>query len=147
MANVKVSQLTAKGSNLEASDRIAIAQDTGGGTFASKYVTGAEVRNRAKSTQTSQHTLLLSDANKVVELIFSGGSNNLIIPTNTAVAFPSGTIITLAQYGTGQVIIVPDTGVTLRSSGGKTKTTGQYSVATLYKRDTNEWYLYGDITT
>ncbi len=146
MANVKISQLTAKGSNLEASDRLAIAQDTGGGTFASKYVTGAEVRNRAKNTQTSQHTLLLSDANKVVELNFSSG-NNLIIPTNTAVAFPSGTIITLAQYGTGQVIIVPDTGVTLRSSGGKTKTTGQYSVATLYKRDTNEWYLYGDITT
>ena len=147
MANVKISQLTAKGSNLEASDRLAIAQDTGGGTFASKYVTGAEVRNRAKNTQTSQHTLLLSDANKVVELNFSGGSNNLIIPTNTAVAFPSGTIITLAQYGTGQVTIVADTGVTLRSSGGKTKTTGQYSVATLYKRDTNEWYLYGDITT
>ena len=147
MANVKISQLTAKGSNLEASDRLAIAQDTGGGTFASKYVTGAEVRNRAKSTYTAQHTLTLSDANKVVELNFSGGSNNLIIPTNTAVAFPSGTIITLAQYGTGQVIIVADTGVTLRSSGGKNKTTGQYSVATLYKRDTNEWYLYGDITT
>jgi hypothetical protein len=146
MANVKVSQLTAKGSNLEASDRIAIAQDTGGGTFASKYVTGAEVRNRARATFTSQHTLTLSDANKVVELNFNSG-NNLIIPTNTAVAFPSGTIITLAQYGAGQVTIVADTGVTLRSSGGKTKTTGQYSVATLYKRDTNEWYLYGDITT
>jgi 3D (Asp-Asp-Asp) domain-containing protein len=146
MANVKISQLTAKGSNLEASDRLAIAQDTGGGTFASKYVTGAEVRNRARATFTAQHTLSLSDANKVVELNFSSG-NNLIIPTNTAVAFPSGTIITLAQYGTGQVTIVADTGVTLRSSGGKTKTTGQYSVATLYKRDTNEWYLYGDITT
>ena len=87
MANVKVSQLTAKGSNLEASDRIAIAQDTGGGTFASKYVTGAEVRNRAKATFTSQHTLTLTDANKVVELNFNSG-NNLIIPTNTAVAFP-----------------------------------------------------------
>jgi hypothetical protein len=146
MANVKISQLTAKGSNLEASDRLAIAQDTGGGTFASKYVTGAEVRNRARATFTAQHTLSLSDANKVVELNFSSG-NNLIIPTNTAVAFPSGTIITLAQYGAGQVTIVADTGVTLRSSGGKTKTTGQYSVATLYKRDTNEWYLYGDITT
>jgi len=146
MANVKISQLTAKGSNIVATDRFAIAQDDGGGTFSSKYVTGAEVRNRARATFTSQHTLTLSDANKVVELNFNSG-NNLIIPTNTAVAFPSGTIITLAQYGAGQVTIVADTGVTLRSSGGKTKTTGQYSVATLYKRDTNEWYLYGDITT
>jgi len=146
MANVKISQLTAKGSNLEASDRLAIAQDTGGGTFASKYVTGAEVRNRARATHTSQHTLILSDANKVVELNFSG-SNNLIVPTNASVAFPSGTIITLAQYGAGQVTIIGDTGVTLRSSGGKNKTAAQYSVATLYKRDTNEWYLYGDLTT
>jgi len=146
MANVKISQLTAKGSNLEASDRLAIAQDTGGGTFASKYVTGAEVRNRAKNTQNNQYTLVLSDANKVVELNFSSG-NNLIVPTNANVAFPSGTIITLAQYGAGQVNIIGDTGVTLRSSGGKFKTAAQYSVATLYKRDTNEWYLYGDITT
>jgi hypothetical protein len=146
MANVKISQLTAKGSNLEASDRLAIAQDTGGGTFASKYVTGAEVRNRARATHTSQHTLVLSDANKVVELNFSGG-NNLIVPTNASVGFPSGTIITLAQYGAGQVTIIGDTGVTLRSSGGKNKTAAQYSVATLYKRDTNEWYLYGDLTT
>lgn len=146
MANVKISQLTAKGSNLEASDRLAIAQDTGGGTFASKYVTGAEVRNRARTTHTSQHTLVLSDANKVVELNFAGG-NNLIVPTNASVPFPSGTIITLAQYGAGQVTIIGDTGVTLRSSGGKNKTAAQYSVATLYKRDTNEWYLYGDLTT
>ncbi len=146
MANVKISQLTAKGSNLEASDRLAIAQDTGGGTFASKYVTGAEVRNRARATHTSQHTLILSDANKVVELNFASG-NNLIVPTNASVGFPSGTIITLAQYGAGQVTIIGDTGVTLRSSGGKNKTAAQYSVATLYKRDTNEWYLYGDLTT
>jgi len=146
MANVKISQLTAKGSNLEASDRLAIAQDTGGGTFSSKYVTGAEVRNRARTTHTSQHTLVLSDANKVVELNFTSG-NNLIVPTNASVPFPSGTIITLAQYGAGQVNIIGDTGVTLISSGGKNKTTAQYSVATLYKRDTNEWYLYGDITT
>jgi hypothetical protein len=146
MANVKISQLTAKGSNLEASDRLAIAEDTGGGTFASKYVTGAEVRNRARATHTSQHTLILSDANKVVELNFSG-SNNLIVPTNASVGFPSGTIITLSQYGAGQVNIIGNTGVTLRSSGGKNKTAAQYSVATLYKRDTNEWYLYGDLTT
>lgn len=146
MANLKISQLTAKGSNLEASDRVAIAQDTGGGTFASKYVTGAEVRNRAKTTHTAQHTLVLSDANKVVELNFNS-SNNLIVPTNANVAYPSGTLITVTQYGTGQVNIIGDTGVTLISNGGKNKTSAQYSVATLYKRDTNEWYLYGDITT
>jgi hypothetical protein len=38
-------------------------------------------------------------------------------------------------------------GVTLNSTGGKTKTTGQYSVATLIKVGTDEWVLFGDITT
>ena len=43
MANVKISQLTAKGSNIAKTDRIAIAQDDGGGTFSSKYVTGEQL--------------------------------------------------------------------------------------------------------
>ncbi len=69
------------------------------------------------------------------------------MPTNANVPYPSGTLITITQYGAGEVNIIGDTGVTLRSNGGKYKTSAQYSVATLYKRDTNEWYLYGDITT
>jgi hypothetical protein len=43
MANVKISQLTAKGSKIATTDRVAIAQDDGGGTFSSKYVTGEQL--------------------------------------------------------------------------------------------------------
>lgn len=43
MADVKISQLPAKGSNIAATDRIMIAEDSGGGAFASKYVTGAQL--------------------------------------------------------------------------------------------------------
>lgn len=43
MANVKVSQLTAKGSKIAPTDRVPIAQDDGGGTFSSKYVTGEQL--------------------------------------------------------------------------------------------------------
>lgn len=43
MANVKISQLTANAAKIASTDRVAIAKDTGGGTFASKYVTGAEI--------------------------------------------------------------------------------------------------------
>ena len=98
------------------------------------------------NTQTLQYTLVLGDNYKMVELNFSGG-NNVIIPTNAAQAFPIGTQIILSQYGAGQVTVVPDTGVTLRSSGGKTKTAAQYAMATLIKRGTNEGYLAGDLTT
>lgn len=108
--------------------------------------TGAVVINIPISTKTVQYTLVLNDNCKMIEANFSGG-NNIIIPTNAAQAFPIGAQILISQYGTGQVTIVPDTGVTLRSSGGKTKTAAQYAVATLIKRGTDEWYLAGDITT
>jgi len=98
------------------------------------------------NTKTVQYTLVLSDNYKLIELNFSSG-NNIIIPTNAAQPFPIGTQIILSQYGAGQVTVVPDTGVTLRSSGGKTKTSAQYAMATLIKRGTNEWYLAGDLTT
>lgn len=98
------------------------------------------------NTKTSQYTLVVGDNYKLIELNFSAG-NNIIIPTNAAQPFPIGTQIILSQYGAGQVTVVPDTGVTLRSSGGKTKTAAQYAMATLIKRGTNEWYLAGDLTT
>jgi hypothetical protein len=108
--------------------------------------TGAVVINIPISTKTLQYTLVLNDNCKLIEANFSG-SNNIVIPTNAAQAFPIGAQVLISQYGAGQVTILADTGVTLRSSGGKTKTAAQYSVASLIKRDTNEWYLSGDITT
>jgi hypothetical protein len=49
--------------------------------------------------------------------------------------------------GAGQTTVVPGSGVTLRSAGGKTKLSVQYSMGRLIKRGTDEWYLSGDITT
>ena len=98
--------------------------------------------------QTSSYVLAITDQQKdtVVEMNV-GSANNVTIPTNASVKFPIGSQILIAQYGAGQTTIVPDTGVTLRSSGGKTKIAAQYGMATLIKRGTDEWYLAGDITT
>jgi hypothetical protein len=74
-----------------------------------------------------------------------GSANNLTIPLNSSVAFPTGTQILLAQYGSGQTTIVATSGVTVRSNGGKLKLNVQYSGATLIKIGTDEWYLFGDI--
>lgn len=94
----------------------------------------------------TSYTLVLGDAYKLIEMEVST-ANTLTIPTNTSVAFPLGTQILVSQLGTGQTTITPAVGVTLRSSGGKTKTSAQYSMCTLIKRGTNEWYLSGDLTT
>jgi len=146
MADKKISQLTAKGSRIVASDRVPIAQDDGGGTFSTKYVLGSEVHNWSLNKESVSYTLLLTDAHNYVEMEVSS-ANVLTIPTNATVAFPIGTEIRVTQLGTGQTTITPDAGVILRSISGKDKTSGQYSVATLFKRGLNEWYLFGDITT
>ena len=96
--------------------------------------------------QTASYTLVLSDADKLVEMNV-GSANNLTIPLNSSVAFSTGTQILLAQYGAGQTTIVATSGVTVRSNGGKLKLNAQYSGATLIKIASDEWYLFGDIAS
>ena len=146
MAEKKISQLTAKGSNLETTDLLIISKSDGSGGYDSKYITGAELKSLTVNTQTDTYTFVLTDANKLVELN-NAATKTFTIPTNSGVAFPIGTQITLAQIGAGQLRVAAAVGATLRSSGGKTKIAAQYGVATLIKRATDEWYLHGDITT
>jgi hypothetical protein len=94
--------------------------------------------------QTASYTLVLSDADKLVEMNVAS-ANNLTVPLNSSVAFATGTQILLAQYGVGQTTIVATSGVTIRSNGAKLKLNAQYSGATLVKIAENEWYLFGDI--
>jgi hypothetical protein len=94
--------------------------------------------------QTASYTLVLSDADKLVEMNV-GSANNLTVPLNSSVAFSTGTQILLAQYGSGQTTVVTASGVTIRSNGAKLKLNAQYSGATLVKIAENEWYLFGDI--
>jgi hypothetical protein len=96
--------------------------------------------------QTASYTLVLSDADKLVEMNV-GSANNLTVPLNSSVAFATGTQILLAQYGAGQTTIVATSGVTIRSNGAKLKLNAQYSGATLVKIAENEWYLFGDIAS
>lgn len=105
----------------------------------------ATVKTVPENAQTgTSYPLALADAGKLITLS-NAAAITLTIPTNASVAFPLGTRIDLVQTGAGQVT-VGGAGVTIRSSGSKLKLTGQYSGATLWKKDTNEWYLIGDIT-
>jgi len=97
------------------------------------------------SRQTDNYTLGLADISTVVEMN-KATANTLTVPPDSTVAFARGTMIELFQYGAGQTTIVAGAGVTIRSSGGKLKLTGQYSAASLRKIDTNEWALVGDLS-
>lgn len=102
--------------------------------------------NAGINTQADSYSLVLADAGKTV-IMNKATANNLTVPLNNAQAFAVGTIIDLFQYGAGQTTVVATGGVTIRSSGGKLKLTGQYSGATLQKIGTDEWLLVGDIAS
>ena len=58
MAEKKISQLTAKGSNLEETDLLIISKSDGSGGYDSKYITGAELKSLTVNTQTNTYTLM-----------------------------------------------------------------------------------------
>lgn len=96
------------------------------------------------SAQTSSYTASLSDLGKMVEL--SGSSNiEILIPSNSDIAFPTGSQITFIATGTQTTTFVTGSGVTILSTASRRNLFGQYSVATCVKKSTNTWYLFGDI--
>lgn len=94
--------------------------------------------------QSDSYTLVLADAGKFVKMTKATASN-LTVPLNSSVAFPIGTEIEFVQYGAGQVTLVPTGGVTIRNSISGTKTTKQYSLASIKKLATDEWISGGDL--
>lgn len=96
------------------------------------------------SSKTSSYTASLSDIGKMVEL--SGSTTiNVIIPSNSDVAFPIGSQITFIGTGLQTTTFVTGSGVTISSVDSKKSLSSQYSVATCVKRSTNVWYLFGDL--
>ena len=94
--------------------------------------------------QTASYTLVLTDADKLIEMNVAT-ANNLTIPLNSSVAFSIGTKIDVVQYGAGQTTFVATGGVTIRTANSWLKLNAQYAAATLIKIATDEWYLFGNL--
>ncbi len=95
------------------------------------------------NAQTAAYTLVLGDRSKMVEMNVASG-HNLTVPTNSNVAFPVGTTITVLQTGAGQTTIAAQGGVTVNATPGL-KLRAQWSSATLIKRATDTWVALGDL--
>jgi hypothetical protein len=94
--------------------------------------------------QAGAYTTVLADRDKLVE-VSSGSGVTVTIPTNASVAYPVGTSIDILQTGSGQVTIAGDSGVTVNATPGL-KLRTQWSSATLFKRATNTWVVFGDLS-
>jgi hypothetical protein len=77
--------------------------------------------------------------------IASASGVTVTIPTNASVAYPVGTSFDILQTSTGQITIAGESGVTVNATPGL-KLRTQWSSATLFKRATDTWVVYGDLT-
>jgi len=99
---------------------------------------------------TNAYTLVSGDQYKFLLASNGATAGTINIPTNSSVAFPIGTQITIIQTGAGQLTITATTPATttILSTGATAaspKLRVQYSSATLIKTATDAWYVVGDI--
>lgn len=96
-------------------------------------------------TVNASQTFALTDAGNMYRQT-SSTNRTYTIPTNTAVAFPVGTVIMIRNTGTGTVTITPAGGVSLRqagASGSGSVSMAQWGIASLTKEATNDWLITG----
>ena len=139
VANEVIIAWTTQNSNFGTTTINSVAYDNG------LWVAAGYSGQLRTSTETLSYTLQLSDNKSVIETNKTS-ANTVIVPLNSSVAFPIGSSIDIVQTGVGQTTITPAEGVTIKSSNSETKLTGQYSGSTIYKRATNEWVLFGDLS-
>lgn len=111
---------------------------------ASTYLTISEADTRLylqENVKTSSHTLQLADINKVVA-VSSSSNRNVTVPFNSTVNFPIGSVVNVYRAGTGNVTIVPASGVTVRNAG---RLFERYTEVSIRKRGSNEWVASGNI--
>ena len=95
--------------------------------------------------KTASYTLsALTERDSVVE-VNSASAVTLTVPLNATIAYPVGTSIDVLQTGAGQITVAGAAGVTVNATPGL-KLRTQWSGATLFKRATDTWVLYGDLS-
>lgn len=99
-------------------------------------------KNITLDRKTASYILVANDNGKMIEMNVAS-ANTLTI---NASLFSAGNQILISQYGAGQTTITAGAGVTLRSSGGKLKTSAQYSLVTIVAISSTEFYVAGDLT-
>jgi hypothetical protein len=105
-------------------------------------IDNAAAKNVVLDRKTASYTLVVGDNNKLIEMNVAS-ANTLTIDASI---FSAGNQILISQYGAGQTTITAGAGVTLRSSGGKLKTSAQNALVTIIAISSTEFYIAGDLT-
>jgi hypothetical protein len=120
--------------------------DTGpSGTNGTNGTSGTFADAQSITSVTSNYTLVLSDAGKLIAANHASTSINITVPAGASVNFPLGTHIDVARLGAATVTVVGDPGVTVNATPGRTLR-AQYSAGTLIEVAADTWLFVGDLT-
>lgn len=122
--------------------QLTVIGNTSGTNTGDQDLSGYATKNITLDRKTASYTLVTNDNGKMIEMNVAS-ANTLTI---NASLFSAGNQILISQYGAGQTTITAGAGVTLRSSGGKLKTSAQYSLVTIIAISSTEFYIAGDLT-
>lgn len=85
------------------------------------------------------YNIQYSDKNKCL-LYNNSISGSTIIPSDSTINFPIGTVITFCQKGNGQIVISGEGGVTIQ---GSYKSASINKFLQIWKVESNNWYVIG----
>ena len=115
--------------------KLSFQPSTGILTSSELTVNGTARSLRLENIKTASHVLELADRDKIV--FFTGASNQTVtVPNDSTTDFPVGSVVYIARQGTGQVDLLADGGVTVRT-GRFTNSEEIY----LRKRAANTWFV------
>ena len=92
------------------------------------------------------YTFVIGDAGKVITAT-NASPVTVTVPPESSVAFSTGTQIVIAAGGAGAVTIAAGSGVTLNSKDSNLVIDGQYATACCLKTGSDEWLVFGALTT
>lgn len=114
-------------------------------TLTNKTLTDPKITTSINTQTGTTYTLVLTDASKLLRFT-NASAIDLTIPTNASVPFPIGTQTDLAQQW-DWAITIWGTGITINSKDGNKTSNWKWVWLTLIKVWTDEWDLFGDLTT
>lgn len=91
----------------------------------------------------TSYTAVVSDAQQVYTET-SAAAASYVVPPNSAVAFPVGTVLSVIQFGAGTVSFVAGAGVTINTPSSLSSRT-QYSTISVVQVLPNIWVAGGDL--
>lgn len=94
------------------------------------------------------YTFALTDRTSLVTTS-NAGTQTLMIPANSSVAFGTGDVLNVVRAGTGPAVFNQASGVVIQSAGSTATAPAlraQYSGASAVFQGSNTWFVLGDIS-